>query len=174
MTNMHDVLSAPGRSIEISEEHDAYGWLIGSWELEIKTYGIDISARGVKGEVHFGWVLEGRAVQDVWIMPRRSERPAPSGSLPNSYGTTLRIWDPAIEAWRVTWINPISGVRDQLIGRRSGADIVQLGTHGDGTPIRWTFTDITPRSFRWLGDALQSDGVTWKREAEFHATRIDA
>jgi hypothetical protein len=26
--------------------------------------------------VHAGWVLEGRAVQDVWIMPRRSDRTA--------------------------------------------------------------------------------------------------
>ncbi|WP_287306502.1 hypothetical protein [Mesorhizobium sp.] len=29
------------------------------------------------GEIHFGWVLEGRAIQDIWIRPRR---PAPSYS----------------------------------------------------------------------------------------------
>jgi hypothetical protein len=23
-----------------------------------------------KGEIHFGWVLEGRAIQDVWMTPR--------------------------------------------------------------------------------------------------------
>ena len=22
-----------------------------------------------RGEIHFGWVLEGRAIQDVWILP---------------------------------------------------------------------------------------------------------
>ena len=37
---------------------------------------VDVSALHIKGEVHFGPVLEGRAVQDVWIMPRRSERTA--------------------------------------------------------------------------------------------------
>ena len=26
------------------------------------------------GEIHFGWVLEGRAIQDVWMIPRRAER----------------------------------------------------------------------------------------------------
>jgi hypothetical protein len=171
---MHNVLAATGRNPDIPEIHDVYGWLVGSWDLDILTYGVDIRARNVKGEVYFGWVLDGRAMQDVWIMPRRADRPIPPDSQPNSYGTTLRIWDPAILAWRVTWINPVSGVRDQLIGRRSGSDIIQLGTHGDGTPIRWTFTDITNDSFRWLGDALEPDGVTWKREAEFHATRMRA
>jgi hypothetical protein len=33
------------------------------------------------------------------------------------------------------------------------------------------FTEITPRSFRWLGDALTADGATWFREGEFVATR---
>jgi len=34
------------------------------------------------------------------------------------------------------------------------------------------FTEIAPRSFRWLGDALSTDGATWIREAEFLATRV--
>jgi hypothetical protein len=33
-------------------------------------------------------------VQDVWIMPRRGERPAGLDKINNMYGTTLRIWDP--------------------------------------------------------------------------------
>jgi hypothetical protein len=31
--DFHAVLAAPGRSPEIPESADAYGWLIGSWEL---------------------------------------------------------------------------------------------------------------------------------------------
>ena len=34
-------------------------------------WGID---QRITGEIHFSWVLEGRAIQDVWIMPRRSDR----------------------------------------------------------------------------------------------------
>ena len=74
--DLHAVLAASGRSPEIPESADAYGWLIGSWELDVRHYVVDVAARGIKGEAHFGWVLEGRAVQDVWIMPRRSERTA--------------------------------------------------------------------------------------------------
>lgn len=169
---VHTVLTAAGRSPEIPESADVYGWLIGSWELDVCHYVIDMTARRMKGEAHFGRVLEGRAVQDVWIMPRRSERTAEVDKAANMYGTTLRVWDPSIQAWRVTWINPVTGRRDELIGRWSGKDIVQVGTHADGTPIRWIFTEITPDSFRWIGEALQRDGKTWTLEGEFRAKRM--
>jgi hypothetical protein len=165
------VLAAAGRSPEIPEAADAYGWLVGSWDLDVRHYGVDVTALHLRGEAHFGWVLEGRAVQDVWIMPRRSERTAPPDKTRNMYGTTLRVWDPALHAWRVTWINPVNGGRDELIGRRSGADIVQVGTHADGTPIRWIFTEIALDSFHWIGEVLEPDGQTWRREGEFRARR---
>jgi hypothetical protein len=164
-------LTAPGRSPEIPENADAYGWLVGSWELDVLRYRVDMTGRGLKGEAHFAWVLEGRAVQDVWIMPRRSERPDTTDKSANMYGTTLRVWDPGIQAWCVTWINPVTGVRDELVGRWVGKDIVQVGRHPDGTPIRWIFSEITPDSFRWTAEALEPDGKTWRLEGEYRAKR---
>lgn len=165
-------LAAPGRSPEIPEDFDVYGWLIGSWDLEVIHYRINVASRNLKGEAHFAWVLEGRAVQDTWIMPRSSERTTEIDKTCNMYGTTFRMWDPSIEAWRVTWMNPVTGLRDELIGRWSGEDIVQVGTHPDGTPIRWIFTEITPNSFHWLGEALNPDGKSWRLEGEFRARRM--
>ena len=165
-------LAATGRSPEIPESSDLYGWLVGSWELDVLRYRVDVSEQRLKGEVHFAWVLEGRAVQDVWIMPPRRGRNEPPDRMCNMYGTTLRVWDAALEAWRVTWINGVTGMRDELIGRASGKDIVQIGTHANGTPIRWIFTEITRNSFRWTGEALDPDGKTWKLEGEFQAKRI--
>ena len=86
-----------------------------------------MAAKGIKGEVHAGWVLEGRAVQDVWIMPRRLDRSEQLDKKMNMYGTTLRVWDPAIEAWRITWRNPAGDHHEEQIGRRSGKDVVQIG-----------------------------------------------
>lgn len=171
----HDVLAAPGRAPEIPESADAYGWLIGDWELEVRRYwGMDVSARGIKGEIHFGWVLEGRAVQDVWIMPRRADRTG-EGELDkkmNMYGTTLRVWDPTIEAWRITWRNPAGDHHEEQIGRRVGTDIVQVGVRPNGTPTRWMFTEIAADSFRWTGESLAVDGRTWNLEGEFRAKRV--
>jgi len=168
---LHIALAAPGRSTEIPESCDIYGWLIGSWELDVLHYRVDVRERHLKGEVHFARVLEGRAVQDVWIMPPRAERSGPPDRTCNMYGTTLRLWDPALQAWRITWINGVTGTRDELIGRRSGNDIVQIGTHANGTPIRWIFSEITADSFRWTGESLDADGQSWKLEGEFRAKR---
>ncbi len=172
-SGFEDALVAPGRSAEIPEAADAYGWLIGSWDLECHDYFADGTKRHSQGEVHFAWVLEGRAVQDIWIMPRRSQRPPAQGSPRNTYGTTVRAWDAALQAWRVSWINPASGHREELIGRRQGKDVVQVGARPNGQPVRWMFTEITPDSFHWTGEALAADGKTWTMEAEFFATRMN-
>ena len=167
------LLAAPGRSEEIPESADLYGWLVGSWELEVLHYqAVDVSAARIGGEAHFGWVLEGRVIQDVWIMPRCSERHTNLGKANNMYGTTLRAWDSTIQAWRIHWMNPVSGHREQQIGRRVGGDIVQLGARADGTATRWQFKEITADSFHWTGEVLEPDGKTWKLEGEFRARRV--
>jgi hypothetical protein len=166
-------LGATERSSEIPETADIYGWLVGSWELEVLHYAtIDIAGQRIGGELHAGRVLEGRAIQDVWIMPRRPERSAATAKSNNMYGTTLRVWDAAIQAWRIDWINPVSGHREAQTGRRVGADIVQLGARADGTATRWRFTEIARDSFHWLGDRLDQDGTTWILEGEFRARRV--
>lgn len=165
-------LLAGRRSAEIPESVDVYGWLVGSWELKVQVYrGIDISSQDIKAEAHFAWVLEGRAIQDVWIMPHSSDRKPDGDRMNNMCGTTLRVWDPGIQAWRIRWINPVTGHEERQTGRKVGNEIVQVGVRSDGTPTRWRFTEITPDSFRWFGEALEPDGKTWKLEGEFHASR---
>jgi hypothetical protein len=46
-----------------------YGWLIGSRKMDAVIYRDNGPAYQGKGEIYFGWVLEGRAIQDVWIVP---------------------------------------------------------------------------------------------------------
>jgi hypothetical protein len=171
-SGFHAALAAPGRAADIDAADDLYGWLIGSWDMDVLHYRADVRERHLTGEIHFGWALEGRAVQDVWIMPRVADRSVQREPGLDMYGTTLRVWDPSIAAWRVTYINPVNGQRDELIGRRIGRDIVQIGTRANGTPIRWNFTAITTDSFRWTGAALAADGVTWKVGGDFIATRV--
>jgi hypothetical protein len=161
------VLAAPGRSPEVPEADDAYGWLVGSWELDVLHYWTDMRGRGLKAEAHFAWILEGHAVQDVWLIP-----PGARTEATRMLGTTLRVFDPSIRAWRVTWINPLTGQRTELIGRRIGKEVVQLGANPDGTAARWTFADIGPNSFRWLGESLEPDGRTWSLKGEFRARRV--
>jgi hypothetical protein len=161
------LLTASHRSPGIPESADVYGWLCGSWDLEVLRYrAIDVSGRGMKGEVHAARVLEGRAVQDVWIMP------APDwDETLVMYGTTLRWWDGSIRAWRIDWTNPVSSHHEDQVGNWNGRDILQTGERADGTKTRWTFTEITPNSFHWRGEALYPGAGDWKLEGEFLATR---
>jgi len=165
-----DALKATGRSSEIPEADDAYGWLAGSWELDCRRYaGEPVS---IPGEAHFGWVLEGRAIQDVWIMPKRSESNSSSDRTKNMFGTTLRVWDSSIQAWRIIWRNPVHNHFEDQIGRRIGKDVVQIGMRTNGVATKWSFTEITRDSFHWLGEALNADGITWDLEGEFFAKRV--
>jgi hypothetical protein len=136
-----------------------YGWLIGRWDMDAVVYRDDGSKHTGRGEIHFGWVLEGRAIQDVWILP---------GIF---YGTTLRVYDPGLDAWHILWSDPLRQVYRRQIGRARGNDIVQDGTDDSGAAVRWSFTDITPNSFHWLGEHSPDGGKTWQLQAEFFARR---
>jgi hypothetical protein len=105
-------------------------------------------------------VLQGRAIQDVWVLP---------GIF---YGTTLRVYDPGIDAWHILWNDPLKQYYTRQIGRAHGNDIVQEGKNDTGELVRWSFTERTPDSFRWLGERSRDGGATWQLQADFHARRV--
>ena len=138
------------------------------------TYAPDGTRHPGHGEIHFGWVLQGRAIQDVWMIPRLRDRPdAPIMPVAgNWYGTTLRVYDPHLDAWRIFWIDPATNFSCQQIGKAVGSDIVQEGTAESGSRSRWRFTKITARSFHWLGEASTDDGASWRLLVEVFARRV--
>jgi hypothetical protein len=170
------VLHAAGPAPDRAETLGLYGRFIGGWEAEITAFSADGKAHPGQGEIHFGWILEGRAIQDVWMIPRRKDRKPGAPAMPvagNWYGTTLRIYDPALDAWRIYWLDPATNSFRCQIGRRHGDDIVQEGKTESGAMSRWSFTDITRDSFRWLGEA-SPDGKAWRLVVEVRARRISA
>jgi hypothetical protein len=111
-------------------------------------------------------------VQDVWIVPPRGEgRRGDATTKINSYGTTLRVYDGDIDAWRIQWTDPVAKSFLQMIGRAEGDDIVQLGTRPDGQLMRWSFSEITSSSFLWRGEISADDGLSWRVNTEFTARR---
>ena len=94
-------LGSEGPPADRSKDMGLYGRLIGSWDMDTVRHLDDGTIERSTGEIHFGWVLEGRAIQDIWIRPRR---PAPS----TMCGTTLRIFDPGIGGWHIIWSDPLN------------------------------------------------------------------
>ena len=102
-----------------------------------------------KGEVHASWVLEGRAIQDLFIFPGRADRHTRLPAQGDRYATTIRTYDRGLKAWRVNIINPATyETSANLIARRQGDGIEMEGRLDDETPIRWRYEKITPTSFK--------------------------
>jgi hypothetical protein len=173
MTNPFlDALGADGPSTDRAGKMDLYGRFVGSWDLDVTQISEDGKAGRRQGEWHFGWALEGRAIQDVWIVPPRGElRHGDAAASVNSYGTTLRVYDPGIDAWQIQWTDPVTQNFLTMIGRPDGNGIVQPGARPDGHLVRWSFSEITPNSFLWRGEVSADNGASWRLNVEFTARR---
>ena len=166
-------LHAEGPNPAWAEELQLYGRFVGSWDTEITAHGEGGIRHKAQGDSHFGWGLEGRAIQDVWMIARLIERKgAPEFPIAgNWYGTTIRVYDPTILAWRIYWIDPGRSVFRQQIGRAQGEDIVQEGASEFGALSRWSFTAITANSFHWLGESKPAAALEWRLQVEVRARR---
>ena len=108
------------------------------------------------------------------MIPRLADRRPGIAQMPgagNWYGTTLRVYDPGIDAWRIFWSDPATNFFWQQIGRARGRDIVQDGPDPRGGQMRWTFTDIEPDSFHWTAEqSTHSDH--WRKVVDISARRV--
>ena len=165
-------LIATGPAPEHREALMTYGQFVGDWSTETTDWLPDGRTQTSEWDVRFEWVLEGRVIQDLWITPRRDERPVAWLAPGNRYSTTLRVYDPTIDAWHIIWINPPSGTVVRQIGRTVGNEIVQLGmVDAGGTLSRWVYRDIGPASFRWCNEKSLDNGISWKLTQEMLAKR---
>ena len=159
-------LLADGPAAPYGEKLKLFGQFVGDWEFSGVEYHADGSRVTDKGEIEFAWVLGGRAVQDVWIERERSD-----GHV-KTYGTTLRVYDPNLDAWHIIWVDPPTGSLQRLVARKRGDEIVLEGKGPDGIAIRWIFSEIKPGSFHWRGEKLL--GASWQIYEECFPHRIKA
>src|SRR5262249_28083168 len=117
-----------------------------------------------RGEIHFGWVLGGRAIQDIWFVGGPDGKPA-------MYGTTLRVYDANLDTWHIIWTDPVGQNHLRQTGRANGKDIEQLGADASGAETRWRFTGISENSFHWIGDRRPAGAADWQPVVEFFARR---
>jgi hypothetical protein len=170
-THLSDVLLSERAAADRADKLALYGFLVGDWDFDATYHPGDGTIRRTAGEIHAGWVLEGRALQDVWIVPaRRLPRPQ-SPLFGDFYGSTLRVYDPGLDAWHILWSDPWRQTYFRQLGRARGNDIVQDGEGPDGALHRWSFTELAPDSFRWTGERSPDGGATWTLYADYRARR---
>jgi hypothetical protein len=111
-------------------------------------------------------VLDGRAVQDLWIVD-----PSGAGKDREVY-TTVYYFEPKSRAWHATFVDPESASVLSFSGGAAGSDRFVLETQNTNSKTtRWSFNDIRPDSFVWRDEQSSDGGKTWRLKSEYHMKR---
>lgn len=168
-----EALTATGPHEAYRDKLMLFGQFVGNWEADFTVHNPDGSSQIEKAEWQWAWILEGRAIQDVWILPRRSDRETSNFDRPD-YGTAIRSYDPTIDAWRVVWVSPAHGELFTFTAQQVSDEIVLEGKGADGLPMRWIFSDITHDLYHWRRVHSYDGGKSWQVQKEMSVRRIDS
>lgn len=165
MTSQHPLansllVNAPAE--ELTDELQLFGRFVGSWTVLCQ------NARGaLEGEVYFGWVLGGRAVQDVWLVPGRAQS-GPGQPPYQFHGSTLRFFDRTLGSWRSTWIEPVNGRVRRLSAARRATTLcwsVTMRSRAFGGRLRTSRWTPSPGAARSLTQAVSG---SWTKRCGQH------
>lgn len=164
MEKFSEVLACTSKSIKIPDEDDLFGQFVGEWDFEWIDHLNTDQERHIPGEWIFSWVLEGTAIQDVFICPSRNSRLICSDA---EYGTTIRIFNPEKRDWDIFY--GCTGEATRLEAQREEDTIVL--TEITAQKMKWIFSEITENSFRWSRSHWDEGTKTWITAAKLYATR---
>ena len=149
----------------LGDQANVFGRFVGTWDADYGEFGPDGKETHSPGELIVGWVLDGHALQDLFISYPR----APGKE--REIGTTLRYFNDKTGKWRVVYVEPPSDTVVELTGGQEGDRIVLYGEGRQGSLLRWSFEDIKDDSFTWHGERSRDRGKTWHLVEEHHMKR---
>jgi hypothetical protein len=163
--DMVTVLAASAPHPSLGRQADLFGRFVGTWDADYSFIAENGTVRHKRGEVLFGWVMDGHAVQDIFL-----SYPDSSSSERKMVGG-IRWVDPATGRWTLAFVAPTFDAVVRMEGGAEGDRIVLRGKDSKGVLLRWSFNDIQPDSFVWRGESSYDGGRTWRLEEEHHMTR---
>lgn len=159
-------LKATSPNPALADQAQVLGRIIGTWDVKYTDFAKDGTAVHRTGEFIVGWVMDGQAVQDLWIVN-------PSGTRKErEVYTDLHWYDAKTRTWHATFVDPEHGSMAKFTGGPVGSDRYVLETSDLGSKqTRWSFNDIRPDSFVWRDEASNDGGKTWKLQSEYQMKR---
>lgn len=151
-------LESAGPDPRYREELMLFGQFVGNWHIECNALQENGKWEAMSGELHWGWILGGKAVQDVWI------------GVPDM-GTTVRFYNPGEGSWSSVWISPDQGMVRVFTGKKEGNEIVLRTRETSGVLMNWIFYDIRQNSFSWRAERSYDVGSSWDKTEEMFITR---
>jgi hypothetical protein len=167
--DMVTALKAMGPHPSLGDQAKIFDFLVGTWDVEYTDFSKDSKLTHRAGEFIVGWVMDGRAIQDFWIV-------YPSGARKErEVYTDLRYYDPKSRTWPSTFIDVEHASVARFTGGAVGDDRIVLDTRDfDDTDTRWSINDLRPGSFVWREEESLDGGKTWRLTAEHHMKRRGA
>jgi hypothetical protein len=166
--DMVTALQAMGPHPSLGDQAKVFGRFVGTWDVAYTDFSKDGKATHRSGEFIAGWVMDGRAIQDLFIV-----YPSTAGKEREVYAT-LRYFDPKSGTWRATFIDPEHVSVARFTGGAVGDRIVFQSQDFDGNETRWSFNDMRPDSFVWREEESSDGGKSWRLQAEHHMKRRGA
>jgi hypothetical protein len=143
-----------------------FGGLVGTWDVEYTDYSTDGKATRRSGQMIFEWVMDGRAIQDLWIVD-------PSGARKDrEVYADLHYFDAKSGAWHTVFVDPEHASVVRFTDEAVGEDRIVLDSHDLGDEeTRWSFNDIRPGSFGFRAEVSGDGGKTWRLQSDYRMKR---
>ena len=165
MNSFSEALISSQQSKSIPDDRNLFGQFVGEWDFDWYDRKNDYAGRHVKGEWIFSWVLNGSAIQDVFICPSRAERSINCQS-DSEYGTTIRIFNPTSGAWDIFYGCTNEATRLEARKEKNEIVLTEIGEK----KMKWIFSEISENSFHWR-HIRTDDDQNWYIRSELIATR---
>jgi hypothetical protein len=165
--DMATALQAHSPHSSLAEQAKVFARLVGAWDVEYTDFTKSGKTLHRTGELRFGWVMDGRVLQDVWVVD-------PSGtSQEREVYTDLFYFEPKSGSWHAASVDPYAASVATFVGNPIGDDRIVLESRDlEPTQVhRWSFNDIGPGSLVFRDEASSDDGKTWKLKSEYHMKR---
>jgi len=166
-SDMIQELQASGPHPSSADAAQTLDRLVGTWDIDYSFISKDGKVTHQKGEYTAAWVMDGRAVQDIWTVESRD------GRKEREIYSTLHFVDPKSGTWYATFIDPENVSVARFTGNAVGQDRIVILTHdlSQGRDNRWSFNEIRSGSFVFRDEQSKDGGKTWRLLEEDHMTR---
>jgi len=154
-------LVSESKNVCIPEEDDWFAPLIGDWGFDY----FEPYDRHLKGEWYFRRVLDGMAIEDVFICPSRDTKVA-EPQTDGEYGLAIRMYQQDKHFYDMTYVCGDYTTRLEIHKKWDKIVCTML----DEPRSKWIFSEITENTFHWQNLVLFEDG-RWKVNCEIYAER---
>jgi hypothetical protein len=135
--------------------HTLFDQLVGTWDVRYEIIDKDGNVRRNRGQVQFSWILDGNALQEIWLSDSESKHLQP-------FGTTIDFYDRKRQRWTAVWIYPEQGVTSIMTGGEVNGSLVLTGRNESGALERWSTSVAQPNSIAVRAEVSDDEGKTWR------------